>query len=767
MIKKSLFKKITALALATCLATSPAVIYAADDAVEVFVEEHETVDQDEASSDEGYAEEVFTEDVNEEENIEETVSDEVDFVGDDVTVEENNEPVFVEDSFVEEQSVTEDVAAAEESFGVDDTTMQQLVAGAENDEVIYEQLPDDTDVISEEVSYASNTVTIVPGADPVTLSSLFGSTYDSYNWSYAGDAKSTFTPTTGNGISVAANGNDFNISALVYATASKNTASLKFTYSKDGGTPTTYTVSVTANYDVAKVEKSSSTYYYGSVVSALSASASTEAKTTLLKDDATVTEPITITENKGTLNLGSYTLSNKSDVTLATIIDVSTGGSLTITGTGKITNSNTNGVAVSETDGSLKASTAFLSNTVKIADNMAWIGNATDTTLADFVDFCASETFSDYSTVKLYSDVVLNTAASVGDTTQLDLNGHTISNKGYTTTLISLADNADLTIVDSATSGGGKIANTNPDGRAIDYALGATATLTLGSNTSKAFTISSVKNAISDLNTTFDTSTLTVNTGATITSSGATAINGVDIVTINAGTITGSTDGIVMPAKNSLTIEGGTISPSVVIGVAGSELNTATEIKDGTISKISVLGTTFAGAVKLSDSSLVSKTTVDLTEAGCLWVKGSLNSYTELMAIGSYKDANQNGGDVVTLANDIETTDQLNISKEVTLDLNGKKLENTEKIAILVSEGALTVYDSKGKGSIVASAALKNGINVTGTSKLIVGASGKSDFTISGTANGITIQTNSSGTVTIEGGKFVGNYKRMRITVCT
>ena len=119
MIKKSLFKKITALALATCLATSPAVIYAADDAVEVFVEE-ETVTQDEASSDEDYAEEVFTEDVNEEENIEDNATDEPEFVGDDV-VEENNEPEFVqEDSVVTEDSANEEVAAAEEAFGVDD-----------------------------------------------------------------------------------------------------------------------------------------------------------------------------------------------------------------------------------------------------------------------------------------------------------------------------------------------------------------------------------------------------------------------------------------------------------------------------------------------------------------------------------------------------------------------------------------------------------------------------------------------------------------------
>ena len=117
MIKKSLFKKITALALATCLATSPAVIYAADDAELVFVEEPETVTTDEASSDEGYAEEVFTEDdITEDVNEEETAVDEPEFVGDDV-VEENNEPEFVqEDSVVTEDSANEEVAAAEEPF---------------------------------------------------------------------------------------------------------------------------------------------------------------------------------------------------------------------------------------------------------------------------------------------------------------------------------------------------------------------------------------------------------------------------------------------------------------------------------------------------------------------------------------------------------------------------------------------------------------------------------------------------------------------------
>ena len=52
MIKKSLFKKITALALATCLATSPAVIYAADDAaVRVVVVRTDTIPETDVKSD--------------------------------------------------------------------------------------------------------------------------------------------------------------------------------------------------------------------------------------------------------------------------------------------------------------------------------------------------------------------------------------------------------------------------------------------------------------------------------------------------------------------------------------------------------------------------------------------------------------------------------------------------------------------------------------------------------------------------------------------
>ena len=132
MIKKWLFKKITALALATCLAASPTFVYAADDAEAVFVEEQETVIQDETSSDEGYAEEVFTEDATEEENIEESATEEPVFVGEDVVVEENNEPEFVqEDSVVTEDSATEEVAAADEALGVDDVTMEMLVNGGD------------------------------------------------------------------------------------------------------------------------------------------------------------------------------------------------------------------------------------------------------------------------------------------------------------------------------------------------------------------------------------------------------------------------------------------------------------------------------------------------------------------------------------------------------------------------------------------------------------------------------------------------------------
>ena len=56
MIKKSLFKKITALALSLCLVSSSALVYAGDagfDEEPVFVEEYS--ENNEASEDAGYA----------------------------------------------------------------------------------------------------------------------------------------------------------------------------------------------------------------------------------------------------------------------------------------------------------------------------------------------------------------------------------------------------------------------------------------------------------------------------------------------------------------------------------------------------------------------------------------------------------------------------------------------------------------------------------------------------------------------------------------
>ena len=324
MIKKSLFKKITALALATCLATSPAVIYAADDAEAVFVEQ-ETVTTDEASSDEGYAEEVFTEDVNEEEKIEETVTEEPEFVGDDVAIEEN-EPVFVqEDSVVTEDSATEEVAAAdevayaEEPYGVDDETMEILEGG--NDVIVNEP-----EVASDNVSYASLGTYYFPANEAPSINTIL---HDSY----ASIPTLTEAPTLSSGDSssfefgnTGGSYNAYTVGVKDSITPSRNYLSTTLTvkYTDPLGTAVTDTITLNAYYEASVAQSSTSYTYYATLDAAIQQA---NDKTVRLERDVELITPQSISGTV-TLQLNGHKITNKEGSTVDPLLNVS--GSLIV-----------------------------------------------------------------------------------------------------------------------------------------------------------------------------------------------------------------------------------------------------------------------------------------------------------------------------------------------------------------------------------------------------------------------------------------------------
>ena len=329
------------------------------------------------------------------------------------------------------------------------------------------------------------------------------------------------------------------------------------------------------------------------------------------------------------------------------------------------------------------------------------------------------------SSITLFQDVTLDASVISAYTNTIDLNGFSISNgSNYLDTLVIVSDDS-MTVIDS--KGNGSIRNTDPSGSAISFDnTSGTASLAVGSATSKDFTISANGNVISDNSSSFTSAVSIIN--GTITSTNKAGIANVDALTIDGGTISAGTNGVEMSAGSlSLVVNDGTITPgsgkAIALGTDKSDPLSVSEvtIKSQEVPSLSIIASDVYGPIHVYNEGMFAESDVDVA-TGSLWVKGSLNEYYSLVSAGSYLIPLQKDADTVYVAGDIENCNQINIEKKVTLDLNGRNVAGNDSTAIIyVDGGELTLIDSKGSGLIN---------NAGSGSGVLVGNSGKAVITL-------------------------------------
>ncbi len=428
--------------------------------------------------------------------------------------------------------------------------------------------------------------------------------------------------------------------------------------------------------------------------------------------------------------------------------------------------------------------------TVQEAADVAQIGEVTYQTLAAAVAAATSG-----QTIKILKNFTIEGNAGVeipaGKTITLDLNGKTIKNLVTEDKASQLIlNNGTLTITDSSTGTPGTMTNELSEGihsgqwTEYNYSTSIiynTGTLTVEKGTLQQQASSNISYAIDNVGA--NTST-TVNGGNLVAGYiPIRSFNGQNkSVAIHGGTLTGLF-ALYLQSTTTLTIDGGTfnaptrnaiyVEAASTINISGDCVfnyvanrqfvafdNTAAE----TGSIISVTGGTFSSdpsAYVAAGYEAVDNGNGTWTVAQMQVAKIGNTPYATLAAAL----AAATSGQTVTLLSNVETTAQLEVDKEMTLDLNGKTIQytGTSTLAsgvIMVLRGAnLTITDSGSNGSILggekayaAVALTKNGETSTADAQLTVNGG-----TLRGHYYAIVGNGNRQGTViTVNGGTLVG-----------
>ncbi|MBR4151380.1 MAG: hypothetical protein IKT98_00290, partial [Selenomonadaceae bacterium] len=387
-------------------------------------------------------------------------------------------------------------------------------------------------------------------------------------------------------------------------------------------------------------------------------------------------------------------------------------------------------------DGTTKHySTQALANAA-VANAVAQIGDVNYSTLNN-----AADAAKDNDTIKILKDVTLTGAVNVSKKITLDLNGKTVSYAGSNAFYVKTVDGSqgDLTVKDSGT--GGKIT-------AGDYAINAG-----GSNTSQGkFTLESgtieATNSSGYAIRVYGGSIVDIN-GGNVTSKSYTvyASSANSTTNINGGTLTSEKSCIYLPSGANLNVTGGTITGDPIISAS---VGSTVSIDNGTgYYKASIDG-------KINYYS--TQALADAAVAGAVAQIGDMNYSTLSKAISAASDT-----DVIKIVKDFALSSTVNISKNVTLDLNGKTISYTGSgssgYPLYISKGELTINDSSGNNSGCINANANYAVVIypsnPNTAKLTInGGTFKSNgYTITG--NGTCTWDNAI-TITINGGVIEG-----------
>lgn len=212
--------------------------------------------------------------------------------------------------------------------------------------------------------------------------------------------------------------------------------------------------------------------------------------------------------------------------------------------------------------------------------------------------------------------------------------------------------------------------------------------------------------------------------------------------------------------KPTAKVSSGTITSEQAAAVkAYGWSNNATTTYDNTSNEVAVSGGTFKAAAETAavDSSLLAKGfELKNNEDGTITVgavqvaKVGETEYTSLQEAINAADA----GATVTLLADVDTTSEIRFDKDITVDFNGKKIENTADlwdtknaegktvVSVISVKGNVTF---KGNGKVVAKQDDCYAVNVLG------GALTIEDGEYVGNISAVQVQ---AGTLAIKGGKF-------------
>ena len=370
---------------------------------------------------------------------------------------------------------------------------------------------------------------------------------------------------------------------------------------------------------------------------------------------------------------------------------------------------------------------------------------------------------NDGETVTLLCDVTIEGSQLIieeGKTLTLDLAGKTLKISKYTTEKAQVLVKGDLTLTDSV--GGGKICSdfTGTTGRVVSVEGDGKLTVKGGTITTEGMQAAGSavyvggNGAVTMTGGKIHVDAKRANTAVNVKNSSAK-------FEMTGGTVIADEgDG----TETSITAVSGNYNSTITI--SGDSVISAPQAILASSSNITVTGGTFSGTVKAKKGSITGGTFTDDVSAyvpdaaGC--VLGEDGSYTVVEAmyaakIGTTKYesleaaiTSANDGETVTLLSDV--TEDVTISKNITLDLGGNKLtnKNAGKATLTVAAGATAVVKN---GSIVGGTGHYN--IAVGTKDVRGGTLTLENVTATAGNTGSSMIDN-WGTLTIESGTYTG-----------
>ena len=421
----------------------------------------------------------------------------------------------------------------------------------------------------------------------------------------------------------------------------------------------------------------------------------------------------------------------------------------------------------------------FLPNTVKLVQNedgsygvkaaaakVAQIGTVTYETLAD-----AIAAAKDGETVTLLADITLEGQQLVigaGKSFTLDLNGKTLKVSKYTAKAAQVDVLGDLTLTDSSENKTGIICSdyTGTAGLVVCVESGGKLTMNGGTITTdgmaqagNALKIASGATVIMNAGTIkcdAKRSNRAVNITGSKTAGASFTMNGGSVVADEGDGTETAIYAIMGSAYSTLVISGNSQVSGPNAVTTSTMATSTTTISGGTFTgNISVKAGSISGGTY--DKAIDAKYCKDgfiptRNEDGSYGVKpgtyvAEVNG-TKYESLAAAIAAAENG--TVKLLTDVEQNSCLVINKDITLDLNGKKIENTEDIWSDTAVSLISI-NSGAKVTITGNGTIKAKDNDCYTFNVVNGDLGIENGTFVGNVSVVQVQT---GSLEIKGGKF-------------